>query len=180
MAGDNMDDMDRMAARLRSGLQSTWEGCIYGTIEHMEEVCESPIEVMLGAAMLLGCNLYDGVSKVCKPFVSLHRGEDLRFDQSLILMVPQYKWNNYRIDFAMFGRAADQVVFVECDGHDFHERTKDQAARDRSKDRAIQEAGIPILRFTGSEIYRNPEQCVTQIINVVGNVAVEKSNRIEK
>jgi very-short-patch-repair endonuclease len=180
MAVNDMDGIDRMASRLRSSLQSTWEGCVYGAIENMEGVCESPIEVMLGSAMLLGCTLYDGVSKTGLPFLSLHRGGNLRFDRSVMVMVPQCNWKNYRIDFAFFGGAADRVVFVECDGHDFHERTKDQAARDRSKDRAIQEAGIPILRFTGSEIYRAPEQCVVQIINVVGNVAVEKSGRIEK
>lgn len=45
---------------------------------------------------------------------------------------------------------------VECDGHDFHAKTKEQVARDRSKDRAATLSGIEFFRFTGSEIWRDP------------------------
>ena len=53
---------------------------------------------------------------------------------------------------------------VECDGHAFHERTKDQAARDRSRDRAVQEGGATIFRFTGSEIWNDPVRCGVTIV----------------
>lgn len=53
---------------------------------------------------------------------------------------------------------------VECDGHDFHERTKEQAARDRARDRRLQEAGYTVMRFTGSEIYRDPVKCVLEVM----------------
>jgi hypothetical protein len=55
-------------------------------------------------------------------------------------------------------------LIIECDGHDFHERTKEQAAKDRSRDRAATIAGIDVLRFTGSEIWRDPWECAGQII----------------
>jgi hypothetical protein len=55
-------------------------------------------------------------------------------------------------------------LIVECDGHDFHERTKEQAARDRERDRASQIAGMEIYRFTGSELWRNPLGCAEQVI----------------
>lgn len=55
-------------------------------------------------------------------------------------------------------------VVVECDGHDYHERTKEQARRDRMRDRLLQTHGYPIFRFTGSEIYNDPEDCAMQII----------------
>jgi hypothetical protein len=55
-------------------------------------------------------------------------------------------------------------LIVECDGHDFHERTKEQAARDRDRDRQAQLAGIEIFRFTGSEIWRDPLGCATQVL----------------
>jgi len=61
----------------------------------------------------------------------------------------------------------DKFLFVECDGHDFHERTKEQAEHDRSKDRAIQAAGIPILRFTGREIWRDPVMVALEIFNFI-------------
>lgn len=54
---------------------------------------------------------------------------------------------------------------VEVDGHDFHERTKSQAIRDKRRDRAIQRAGYRIMHFTGSEVYRDPASVVAEIIN---------------
>jgi very-short-patch-repair endonuclease len=53
---------------------------------------------------------------------------------------------------------------IECDGHDFHERTKEQAAKDRSRDRALQAAGYTVMRFTGSELYRDPLKCVEEVL----------------
>lgn len=55
-------------------------------------------------------------------------------------------------------------LIVECDGHDFHERTKEQATRDRERDRSAQMAGTEIFRFTGSELWRNPLGCAEQVI----------------
>lgn len=55
-------------------------------------------------------------------------------------------------------------LIVECDGHDFHERTKEQAARDRDRDRQAQLTGIEIFRFTGSELWRDPLGCADQVI----------------
>ena len=36
-------------------------------------------------------------------------------------------------------------VVVECDGHDFHERTKEQAANDRERDRGLQGLGFSVF-----------------------------------
>ncbi len=53
-------------------------------------------------------------------------------------------------------------VSIELDGHDFHERTPEQAERDKSKDRLLQSHGWLALRFTGREVIRNPDACVEQ------------------
>lgn len=55
-------------------------------------------------------------------------------------------------------------LIVECDGHEFHERTKEQAAKDRSRDRASTLAGMEVFRFTGSELWRDPYGCAGQVI----------------
>ena len=52
---------------------------------------------------------------------------------------------------------------VECDGHDFHERTKAQAARDRQRDRRLQDAGFRVFRFTGSELFNKPMACADEV-----------------
>lgn len=54
-------------------------------------------------------------------------------------------------------------LIVECDGHDFHERTKEQAARDRSRDRRYVESGYDVFRFTGSELWADPLGCAVQV-----------------
>jgi hypothetical protein len=56
---------------------------------------------------------------------------------------------------------------IECDGHDFHERTKEQAAKDRSKDRVLKVRGLDIIRFTGSEITRDPGRCAAEVDNII-------------
>lgn len=55
-------------------------------------------------------------------------------------------------------------IGVEMDGHDFHERTKDQVAHRNERDRDLQAGGWKILHFSGTELYRDP-------IRVVGEVA---------
>lgn len=131
-------------------------------VEEVAVLCESPIEALLGATMIVGFNLNT------QDFIGLPAAKN-----STLSLIPQYKWGGYRIDFCVSHRQSGQeMFFIECDGHDFHERTKDQAARDRKKDRKIQEAGISILRFTGSEIYRDPVECVNQVMTFMNkNVA---------
>lgn len=77
----------------------------------------------------------------------------------------------YRADFVirradnsdLAGRIMSPPVVVECDGHEFHERTKDQAARDKKRDRILQEEGFHVLRFTGSEIWKDAGGCARQV-----------------
>lgn len=76
----------------------------------------------------------------------------------------------WRVDFVIHypvWRDGDYVLkrlIVECDGHDFHERTKDQAKRDRSRDRLAQYEGLPVFRFTGSEIWNDPQGCADEVL----------------
>lgn len=52
--------------------------------------------------------------------------------------------------------AVKSEFVVELDGHDFHERTKEQASRDKKRDRDLAAIGLPVIRFTGSDIYKDP------------------------
>lgn len=131
---------------------------------HWSAFCESPIEVMF----LTTCTFVFAMSAWV--------GKDMRFTIAKteaelgpwLTMVPQFPWREYRIDFAIFYRGKGPSLFIECDGHQFHERTPEQAERDRRRDRECQQAGIPIIRFTGREIYRSPTDCVLQMLNFIG------------
>ena len=41
---------------------------------------------------------------------------------------------------------------VYTDGHTYHERTEEQAQRDKRIDRKLQELGFQVLRYTGKEV----------------------------
>jgi hypothetical protein len=61
-------------------------------------------------------------------------------------------------------------LVVELDGHDFHERTKEQARRDKSRDRYMTARGFTVFRFTGSELHRNPYRVADEIESYLASV----------
>lgn len=77
---------------------------------------------------------------------------------------PQEKIGKYRADFVVVipkhnDENKKMRIVIECDGHDYHERTKEQAARDKEKDRFVQNHGFLIHRYTGSEIWNSAGSC---------------------
>lgn len=79
----------------------------------------------------------------------------------------------YTVDFLALvsvktGDFLDEIrrsyLVIECDGHDFHEKTKAQAAKDKSRDRFLTGLQIPVMRFTGSEIWRSPMDCAVEVV----------------
>lgn len=93
-----------------------------------------------------------------------------------IVIQPQVKIGNYRVDFLVTcsgGRYWEYQnpvklettkLIVECDGHDFHERTKEQARKDKERDRELQKLGFRVFRFAGSEIYADPMKCASNVL----------------
>ncbi len=78
----------------------------------------------------------------------------------------------YRVDFSIVSLGMGRLV-IECDGHDFHEKTKEQAARDKRRDRFLQQSGYRVLRFTGSEIYRDAHACVQEVRDTLDSMTDE-------
>ncbi|RKY09302.1 MAG: hypothetical protein DRP65_07975 [Planctomycetota bacterium] len=69
----------------------------------------------------------------------------------------QEKIGPYRVDFLLVcENPGVQQVVVECDGHEFHEKTKEQVMRDKKRDRFLIIRGYKVVHFSGSEIYKNP------------------------
>jgi very-short-patch-repair endonuclease len=62
---------------------------------------------------------------------------------------------------------------VEMDGHDFHEKTKEQVAYDKERDRAIKLAGYEIIHFSGSEIYKNPSRVIAKIFQFMESMILK-------
>lgn len=134
----------------------------------VEEFCgkhtESPIEKILATAIFMNGRFCQGGSLqlITAPEADLSAWGSIRFEF-------QKHIGDYRADFllTMWGGNRPVCLVIECDGHDFHERTKEQAARDRSRDRQMTLSGYKVLRFTGSEIFRDPMKCAEQVFEWV-------------
>lgn len=127
---------------------------------------ESPIEAIFLCALFDESSLDDAAFR--------EKGAHRFFGYSLerTEIAAQYGVDNFRCDFAIWHNHRNGTttrIIVECDGHDFHERTKEQAQRDRSRDRILTAKGWRVLRFTGSELYRNAEACVAEIAQIIEN-----------
>jgi very-short-patch-repair endonuclease len=86
-----------------------------------------------------------------------------------ITIEPQTYIGGYRVDFLVgtsFGDRRIRIV-VECDGHEWHERTKWQASRDKRRDRTLQRHGYLVFRFTGSDIFNDCQACAHDVLGAI-------------
>jgi very-short-patch-repair endonuclease len=107
-------------------------------------LCESPIELSL--AISLAPILPDDVQ-----------------------LIAQYPLQNYRMDFAIVADGRP-LLFIECDGRAFHS-TPAQLANDAAKDKTAARLGIPLLRLTGSAIFRDAPQRARDIAAMIEGLA---------
>lgn len=166
----------------------------------------SPIEArFLGAWMkyLIENSLMDGVTLeaakrlTVEEFLAIPQVQPFHYlnVQCFNAIWTQQKIEDYRVDFVL-GRIQYSVqvsedgapgkevlirlplLVVECDGHNFHERTKEQAQNDKSRDRRLNALGYRVLRFTGSEIHNRPKECALEIDNLFDCLASPRSGSV--
>ena len=58
-------------------------------------------------------------------------------------------------------------MVIECDGHNFHERTKEQASSDKERDRTLQKFGLLVFRYTGSDIWGDVFGCAHEALDTL-------------
>lgn len=104
-----------------------------------QQVTESPIEEQLVSAIMGWLDHY-GISDV-----GVHT---------------QAKVGPFRADILIQDDC--RFLAVECDGHRFH-TSPEQVARDKRRDRYFASKGLSVMRFTGTEITRDPRRCAAEI-----------------
>lgn len=145
-----------------------------------EKLCESPMELAFISEWVTTfeeCRV--GLDEFLKlpqrvTFTPLHL-------EQIEYIVPQFAIGKYRADFLLARVATgwiedpedpDEIItileklpliVVEIDGHDFHEKTKEQASRDKERDRFMTAEGYRVFRFTGSDVFNRAAQCVQEI-----------------
>lgn len=99
-------------------------------------------------------------------------------------IMPQYKINNYRVDFLIYyhyfstrnmvdeypEQNKDKCLIVETDSHLWHGSTPEQFTKEKERERILKKDGWDIMRFSGREIYRNVEKCVEEAIEYFSEI----------
>ena len=131
--------------------------------------CKSPIEIIY-------CLAYDLI---------------LDYENKALWLEPQYEIvsrdesKHFYVDFAFIANNIDDLtniknldykLVIECDGHEFHEKTKDQVAYDNEREYELKMLGYDVLRFSGSQIYDKPFRCAAQVISYIESKIGEEPN----
>lgn len=64
-------------------------------------------------------------------------------------------------------------LVIECDGYEFHQKSKKQVEYGNKREYDLKMEGYEILRFSGSEIYNQPIQCVKKVFDYISKVHSE-------
>jgi very-short-patch-repair endonuclease len=152
---------------------------VQAIISHCSAVCESPVELALAFAVGFvgrqqgGAVLYD--------FGEVVVG-DAEGDRTLRIR-PQARIAEFRIDLLLTMQAISEgpdglsvvtkQLALEADGAEFHDRTQEQACRDRKRDRQLQSQGLSVFRFAGGEVWRDVFACAREAVGFL-RVSVEK------
>ena len=150
---DTNDKIEKAKKELLSSIESEYDELV--------NLTQSPIEKLFLLSFLSICDYcyfdqfcYDALGNLIMAKTKLY-AED-------VYIIPQNEIGNYRVDF-LFVINEKKSFIVECDGHDFHEKTKEQVANDKSRDREFIKNNYVVVRFSGSEIYNKPSKCVGEL-----------------
>lgn len=69
-------------------------------------------------------------------------------------------------------------IIFECDGHDFHEKTKEQVARGNERDMNLKLEGYEVIHFSGSQIYNDPIACASDAYKFISKRLKEQNGGI--
>lgn len=127
------------------------------------EGCESPIEKLFYIAF----NMY-----------RFSRGFNTDYERYLDLE-PQHEivrdsGKKYRVDFYLtheFQIPEQKGLIVECDGHEFHEKTKEQVKNNNERDYELKKMGYDVLHFNGRQIYLDPMKCAKEVYEYFETIA---------
>lgn len=124
---------------------------------------ESPIEEIFYGALRFAASI-DGYQF---DVVNSWEGVPHEFGDYIVVQ-PQTEIGKYRVDFLIEYQFVNRLkVIVECDGHDYHERTKEQASYDKARDRYLQKLGYKVFRWSGSDINADAYGCAYELFDFI-------------
>lgn len=146
----------------------------------------TPIEIIFKIAFELVCFMNDAkipIEKIGNPIdgspveIMIY---NTRLEQQKEIIIDDKK---YVVDFIFDGENGDfaekigQIkVIIECDGHDFHHKTKKQVEYDNERQLALQTVGYEVIRFSGSQIYKDPLGCAEKAYKYIMSMIYKSKN----
>lgn len=181
-------DQDRLFAKQCEILGQAYSAAIAEMLEKCQNT-ESPIENLL----MYGMQLWNKVNSNLTQFVFWNDPNFTNFNEwvefeavfsspddqrKALYVATQVDFNGVRrSDFVVAkyvrvpGGAKILSICIECDGFDWHDKEKSAFERDRLNDRILHYTGTPVIRFAGTEIWRDTLCCVRQIINLINKIS---------
>lgn len=164
--------------------------------QEMEDNVTEPAKTPYLYFSLSGCFCVEGTeSPIEKIFLfafTRRSAERLESNQINIYLEPQYEIKigrkKYRADFYVdfdnvdesTNKMTDEIkLIIECDGHNFHEKTKAQVKRNNERDYDLKKAGYEVLHFSGSQIYNDPYKCADDVIDFIESRLESKGIKLD-
>ena len=151
------DDFKPMKVAIGDALK--WGPVHTERMKRLQALCnaaDSIIEKDMAQALIDNADLCaSGLPTVCTPKETIE-------GPGKLLIVAQHQLGRFRADFALMMEGGRKLI-IECDGIEWHDRTNQQFVSERQRERDILILGWPVMRFTGSEIMRNPEACAADV-----------------
>ena len=123
--------------------------------------CESPIEQIFAFAYnLLNLSREDGdiaYSLTSQEEIVIGKKKyraDFLFDSDILNEICDSEFNQFKL-------------VIECDGHEFHEKTKKQVEERNTRDMDLKKAGYDVLHFSGSQIFNDPFKCANETLDYI-------------
>lgn len=120
------------------------------------EGCQSPIEEIFTVAFDIFLFMEGNKD-------DFYEGMFINNQQEIVVGKKKY-YADFVINHDFSVEEKSKPLVIECDGHDFHEKTKEQVIHDNERDLDLKKAGYDVIHFSGSQIYRNPAKCVRDAI----------------
>jgi very-short-patch-repair endonuclease len=128
-------------------------------------LCESPIEKAMMAELVFAD---------WRPFATIpaavHRPGVKKMTQGDLVIAPQFKLGDYRLDFLIIGYndlGGSKWINVECDGDAYHNTTMAKWEGDRERDKCMRAWNIEVKRFPGRDIVKQPRECGEEVVTIL-------------
>jgi len=127
------------------------------------EDCKSPIEHMFYLAFDIMCfvNHFDLLT-----YIVLYAQQDVYRNTKHYIADFVFDTDNIGVE-DIYDKINPFKLVIECDGHEFHEKTKAQVKKDNERDYDLKMAGYDVLHFSGSQIYNEPFRCANEALEYI-------------